>query len=251
VTSEAASAYGDAHAKVYDRIYGARFSPESAVAALANAAGPGGRLLELGVGTGRLALPLARRGIRVEAIEASAAMIEQVRSQAGSELIDIFKTDMTEFSLPHTDFDVAVCAVSTLFMLEGPTAQASCIASAAHHLRLGGLLFIEAFRLDPDRFDKDGRRVERRLDPRGVHVVRSRHDAVRHCLHITHEFSDESGHTTYSVSLHYTSNEEMDEMARSAGLRLRQRWHDWNGKPLSSTSPDPISVYEKVPRPRF
>jgi len=133
-----ASTYGDAHADVYDRIYGARFDPEVAVATLAETAGTGGRLLELGIGTGRLAIPLLHRGVQVEGIKASAAMIDRLRAQPGGDLIQVFQADLAEFELPHRDFDVAVCAVSTLFMLPGRAAQESCLAATARHLRPGG-----------------------------------------------------------------------------------------------------------------
>ena len=153
---ERANDYGDAHAHVYDRIYGERFIPESAVTALATAAGTEGRLLELGIGTGRLAIPLSDRGINVEGIEASAAMIEQLRSQVGGEHIPAHQVDLADFELPHRGFAIADCAVSTLFMLPGRSSRQSCMASAARHLRPRGLLFIEAFRPDPGRFDDDG-----------------------------------------------------------------------------------------------
>lgn len=77
-----ASSYGDRHAPVYDRIYGARFATPAAIDALASAAG-GGRVLELGVGTGRLAIPLAERGVPVDGIEGSAAMIAELKAQRG------------------------------------------------------------------------------------------------------------------------------------------------------------------------
>ncbi len=242
-----ASDYGDAHASVYDRIYGERFVPEAAVEALATAAGPGGRLLELGIGTGRLAIPLHDRGIRVEGIEASTAMIERLRSQVGGELIPVHQVDLADFELPHPNFDVAVCAVSTLFMLPGRSSQESCIAATARHLRPCGLLFIEAFRPDPSRFDGDGNRVEFRSDPYGTHVVRSHHDAVGRAIHITHELSEGSDVTSYRVTLHYASTAELNAMAALAGLSLRERWHDWSETPAGEDSSDPVGVYESGP----
>ena len=242
-----ASDYGDAHTAVYDRIYGDRFAPESAVATLAEAAGPQGRLLELGIGTGRLAIPLLSRGVHVEGIEASAAMIDRLRLQPGGKAFTVFQVDLADFELTHDTFDVAVCAVSTLFILPGRAAQESFFASAARHLRLGGLLFIEAFRPDPHRFDRDGNRVESRSDPAGgTHIVRSHHDEGRRCIQVTHELSNDSGLASFSVTLHYASVEELDEMAALAGLTLKDRWHDWSRTPLNSTSTDPISLYELV-----
>jgi len=246
VQRERASDYGDAHASVYDRIYGKRFTPESAVTALATAAGPDGRLLELGIGTGRLAVPLSDRGIHVEGIEASGEMINQLRSRAGGELIPVHKVDLADFDLPGRRFDVAVCAVSTLFMLPGLISQQSCIAATARHLHPDGLLFIEAFRLDPSRFDKDGNRVEDRSSSGGTHIVRSHHDSTRHTIQIKHELMDDSGASSYGVTLHYASLDELDRMAELAGLHLRERWHDWSGRAAEVDSSDPVSVYERT-----
>jgi len=250
MVDRAASEYGDTHAGVYDRIYGARFAPDGAVVALAAAAGPGGRLLELGVGTGRLAVPLLGRGVHVDGIEASGAMIELLRTRSAGSRVGVFQVDLTDFDLPRRDYDVAVCAVSTLFMLPGRAAQQRCIASAARHLRPGGRLFIEAFRPDPSRYDADGRRVETRADAAGGHVVKSVHHPERRCIDITHELSDESGTAAYRVTLHYATLDELDEMALAAGLSLSARWHDWSAQPATESSTDPISVYIVVDRRR-
>ena len=241
-----ASDYGDSHAAVYDRIYGTRFAPDAAVAALARAAGPGGRLLELGLGTGRLAIPLVGRGVHVDGIEASSAMINRLRAHPAGAQIGVFQLDLADFDLPAADYDVAVCAVSTLFMLPHRAAQQSCIAATARSLRPGGRLFIEAFRPDPGRYDADGRRVETRPDPGGgVHVVRSVHDPQLGCIHITHELSDGTESASYHVTLHYATPGELDEMAALAGLTLTARWHDWTGTPFAPASTDPISVYTR------
>lgn len=140
---------------MYDRIYGARFVPDAAVAALGAAAGDG-PVLELGLGTGRLAVPLTEQGVPVDGIEASSAMVAQLRAQPGGAAVGVFQVDLDGFELPRHDYAVAVCAVSTLFMLPSAAAQARCVAAAGRHLRAGGTLFVEAFRPDPSRFDAAG-----------------------------------------------------------------------------------------------
>jgi SAM-dependent methyltransferase len=239
-----AAAYGERHAEVYDRIYGGRFPPEGAVEALAEAAGAG-RVLELGAGTGRLAIPLIARGIEVDGIEASPAMVAKLRTRTGGHRVDIAQVDLADFDLARHDYMVAVCAVSTLFILSHE-AQSSCIRAAARHLRPGGRLFIEAFQPDPSRFDRAGYRVEQRPENQGAqHVVRSRHDSADRIIHITHELVDESHVECYTVDLCYATVDELDAMAAAAGLRLISRWHDWTGSPAQPESPDPISIYQR------
>jgi len=241
------AAYGDRHAPVYDQIYGARFAPQAAVSTLA-AAGRDGGVLELGAGTGRLAIPLAARGIRVDGIEASRAMIGQLRSRPGSNAVGIIIADLAGFDLPYQDYTAAVCAVSTLFMLPH-LAQQSCIRAAARHLRPGGTLFIEAFLFDPGRFDAHGQRTEHRHAATGTHTVHSRHDPARKTITITHVLGDENGRTgEYEVTLHHSPLDQLDAMAEAAGLRLASRWHDWTGTPLRPDSTDPVSVYRQTRR---
>lgn len=244
VAGDGASSYGDRHASVYDRIYGSRFAPDAAVDALALAAGDGA-VLELGLGTGRLAIPLAARGVVVDGIEGSSAMIERLPRQPRGQRVGVYQVDLADFDLPRSDYAVSVCAVSTLFMLTHED-QRTAIRAAARHLRAGGRLFVEAFRPDPTRFDSDGRRVEARRPAVGSHVVRSVHDAVARSIRIEHEMTDDTGVQTYQVTLYYATPEELDVMAVAAGLRLVGWWHDWAGDPARADSTDPVSVYERV-----
>lgn len=242
-----AQEYGETHALVYDRIYGARFVPDNAVAALSKAAGAGGSILELGLGTGRLAIPLAAAGLRVDGIEASPAMAAQLRAQPGGDQVRVITADLADFDIPGMQYDVAVCAVSTLFMLPDQNAQRDCLKTAARHLRVGGRLFIEAFRPDTSRFDAQHERIEQRPDPAGDgHVVRSHHDFATQAIHITHELTDGANTRNYAVVLRYLHTEQIDAMATEAGLNLVARWDDWTGRAAGEASSDPISVYEKT-----
>ena len=243
VDLDRASSYGERHAAVYDTIYGLRFDPAAAVAAIL-AAADAGPVLELGAGPGRLAIPLARSGIVVDGIEASAAMRAALRAQPGGERVGLFAADLADFDLPRHDYAVAVCAVSTLFMLDHD-AQRTSIRAAAQHLRPGGRLFIEAFRPDPTRFDQHGHRVEHRPPHNGTaHVVHSTHNPTERTIDIAHELTDHSGHsTTHAVTLYYRSTTEIDQIAHAAGLELVDRWHDWTARPAQPTTNDPITIY--------
>ncbi len=240
------SSYGDQHAPVCDRIYRRQHTPDAAVAALAAAAGPDGAVLEMGVGTGRLAIPLAALGISVDGIEGSPAMIEQLRSRPGGSRVRAFHADLADFDLPRRDYTVAVCAVSTLFMLPTAHQQQRCLASAARHLRPGGRLIIEAFQIDPTRFDATGHRTEERpTDDGSPHTVLSTHDALNRSISIRHTLTGAEGRdSSYEVTLHYLSTAQLDEMAARAGLTLIQRWHDWSGGPATAGSTDPVSIYQ-------
>jgi SAM-dependent methyltransferase len=238
------AAYGDRYAEVYDRIYGERFDTQQAVDTLASLTG-GGRLLELGIGTGRLALPLLERGVAVDGIEGSRAMIERLSAQVDDRLT-IYEADLVDFALPRRDYAVAVCAVSTLFMLPGQAAQTGILRCAAQHLALGGRVVIEAFVPDPSRFDEHGERREQRQRADGSeHVVHSRHDPDRQTIHITHDITQPAGPLHYAVTLHYQHPAQLDALAADAGLTLTERWGDWRGKPASAGDHDPISVYRR------
>lgn len=243
VTPSDPAAYGQTHAPVYDQIYGARFDAVPAVAALA-AAAAGGAVLELGLGTGRLAIPLARAGVPVDGIEASDAMIARLRAQPGADRVGVLRADLADFDLPRHDYQVAVCAVSTLFMLDHD-AQQTCVNAVARHLHPGGRLFIEAFVPDPSRFDTEGRRIEYRPAPAGgAHTVTSCHDPSGRRIQIVHTLTDPHGHgADYTVILHYATPVELDGIAAAAGLSPAGRWCDWTGTPAGAHSHDPISIY--------
>lgn len=244
MTTDDPAGYGETHAPVYDRIYAARFDPGPAVAAL-SAAAAGGAVLELGLGTGRLAIPLAQAGVQVDGIEASEAMIARLRAEPGADLVGVLQVDLAEFELPRHDYRVAVCAVSTLFMLDHD-AQLTCLRAVARHLQPGGRLFVEAFVPDASRFDEHGCRVEQRpgSDDGGAHTVTSRHDPAGRRIHIVHTLTDsDGGSADYPVTLHYRTPTELDEAAAGAGLRAAGRWADWTGAPADGSSRDPISVY--------
>ena len=244
-----AGAYGQQHAAVYDRIYGARFAPDDAVRTLARLGRDGG-VLELGVGTGRLAIPLAQRGVRVDGIEGSPAMVDRLSEQAGGDRVEVIVADLADFALQYRSYAVAVCAVSTLFMLSRD-AQRSCIQATARHLRPGGLLLIEAFQPDPTRFDAHGNRTEHRDSDQGSHIVHSHHDAHHQTITITHllgpapatNSGNDGGGGKYEVTLHYQNPSQLDQMAAAAGLTAAFRWNDWSGAPYHRDSRDPISGY--------
>lgn len=139
-----ATRYGSSGiADEYDTLYAEEWDTDSAVAFLAQAAA-GGRLLELGIGTGRLALPLARLGVDVHGVDGSEDMVAQLRAKPGGDTIPVTIGDFTVADAGR-DFAVVVLAVNTIFALPDQAAQIACFANAARHLAPDGAFVVEAW----------------------------------------------------------------------------------------------------------
>ncbi len=226
---------------MYDQIYGSAFRTADTLAFLTAAAGDG-PLLDLGVGTGRLALPLAAAGVAVHGVDASPAMLAQLRSRPGGDAIETFEADMAGFSLDER-YRVIVCAVSTLFVLPNQEYQIRCLQSASAHLKPDGLVVIEAFVPDPARFTQNQRCEVRRIDDDGAHILISRHEPSAQRIHNEHVLIDDTGMRRHRVTLRYASPAEIDAMARIAGLVLQDRFGGWNHEPYDDTTTDHVSCY--------
>ena len=234
--------YGEAHADVYDRIYRS-FPTADAVTRIAELANHrDGPVLDLGIGTGRLAIPLRAAGINVHGLDASPAMITRLRAQPGGTAIPVWQTDMATFDLPAR-YSVVVCAVSTLFMLPDRDTHIACLRRAARHLAPGGVVVIEAFVPDPRRYDPDGRRLElRHLDDNSLHLVASDHDPTTQTIAITHVLAGNHGLRRYPVTL----DRKLGVTTASAGrpppgtgtMVISTRW-GWPPTPDSASSTAP------------
>jgi SAM-dependent methyltransferase len=231
-------------ADAYDELYSGAFDTEGAVATLAELTGDG-VLLDLGSGTGRLLVPLAEQGVRVEGIEASAAMTALLRARTAGHEITVYPGDFAAVATPSR-YSVIVAAVSTLFMLPDQLTQLRCIANAAVHLLPGGLLIIEAFVPDPRRYDARGMRTEtRHVGDDRLHVVISQHHPIEQRLDIEHVLVDGGRLRRYPVSLRYAWPAEIDLMANAAGLSPYARWGTWRREPFSATTTDHITIYQR------
>jgi SAM-dependent methyltransferase len=208
---------------------------------LAELAGDG-RALELGIGTGRVALPLARRGVPVHGIELSKAMVERLRAKPGGEDIGITIGDFATAAAPGT-FAVAYLVYNTIMNLTTQAAQVACFRNVAEHLEPGGCFVIEV-----------GVPSLRRL-PAGetllaFHVSETRwgideFDVANQGL-ISHHFEIvDGGVERDSVPFRYAWPAELDLMAQLAGMHLRDRWGGWRREPFTSESQKHVSVWEK------
>jgi SAM-dependent methyltransferase len=240
-----AGSYGEHLADQYDDVTAGRTSaaneivPVLAELALAR----GGRALELGVGTGRVALPLAEAGVEVVGIDASDAMIERLREKPGGEALRVVLGDFTDVPVDES-FGLVYVVFNTLFVLTTQEAQVRCFASVAEHLAPGGAFVVEAFVPDVTRFEHGSRlgvRVD--LDRIGFDLVR--HDAVEQRLTVQRVDISTSGIRLDPLVLRYAWPAELDLMARLAGLELVHRWRGWDRAELTATDGSHVSVWTK------
>jgi SAM-dependent methyltransferase len=234
--------YGDLWAGFYDEHY-ADCDPAAAVDFLAGLAGTG-RVLELAIGTGRVALPLAARGARVEGVDASAPMVERLRAKPGGESIPVTLGDMADVPA-EGPFQLVYLIFNTLFALLSQERQAQCFRNVARALAPGGVFVIECFVPDVAMFDR-GQRVRAETVSEEAATIRvSRHDAVQQRITTQVITLDGHGVHMHPVALRYSWPAELDLMAAQASLRLRERHGDWHRHPFNATSGQHVSVYQR------
>lgn len=239
------STYGERVAGVYDERYGdnAPFSAERTAAALTRLAA-GGPVLELGVGTGRIALPLLGQGIAVHGIDASDAMVGQLREKPGSEEIQVTMGDFAEVPVPGR-YPLVFAAFNTFFGLLSAEHQQRCFTNVAAHLTDGGRFAIEVAVPDLSRFQRDQRISVRDVGVDSVLLYVARHDPQAQRIDSQHVTISRAGIELVPVVMRYAWPAELDVMATAAGLRLQHRWANWDGGPCAGDSPDHVSVYER------
>ena len=220
------SSYGDRFADVYDDWYRGLSDVDVAVAALLDLAGRG-PVLELGVGTGRLAIPLAgagaARNITVSGIDSSAAMLDVMRAKPGAELVDVHLGDMVD-AMPEGPFALIFVAYNTLFNLADAARQAACFAAAAERLAPGGRFVVEAF--VPDDPPREGSAVSvRSMTADRVVLSVSIHRPAEQLAEGQFIELTEAGTVRLRPwSIRYAPPDELDAMAAAAGLQLENRW---------------------------
>ncbi|HUF84293.1 MAG TPA: class I SAM-dependent methyltransferase [Acidimicrobiia bacterium] len=214
---------------------------DPAVTFLAELAGTG-PALELGIGTGRIALPLSQRGVRLHGIELSPAMIAELQAKPGADDIDVTVGDLATARVDET-FALAYLVYNTIENLTTQEEQVQCFQNVAAHLEPGGCFVIEVEvpalqRLPP------GETV------RAFHVSPTRlgfdeYDVAAQGLVSHHYWVGDGGPGVFSQPFRYVWPSELDLMARLAGMTLRGRWGDWNREPFTSDSRKHVSVWEK------
>ena len=237
--------YGDSVAPHYDDWY--PIFDGDAITLLARLAGAG-PALELGIGTGRVALPLAARGVEVHGVDASPAMIERLRAKPGGAEIKVHLADFADLSaVGEEKFSLAYVVFNTFFSLQSQEAQVRCFAGVARLLAPGGVFLIEAFVPDLTRFA--GRMVNRpaRVAADRVELDVSEHFAAEQRV-AGHKvvLADGQPARLYPIQIRYCWPSELDLMARLAGLTLRERTAGWRGEPFTDASTQHISIYGRA-----
>ena len=241
-----ADSYGEAFADVYDDWYATVTDVDATVALATRLAAPAGSVLELGVGTGRLAIPMARAGLTVTGIDTSAAMLERLAAADAGGSVIVVHGDMVD-DLPDGPFDVALAAYNTLFNLVEDGAQRRCFAAVAERLAPGGSFVVEAFVPDAAADQRAGSGSSVEVRSMGVdHVVLSvsRHDPGEQRAEgqfVT--FTESGGVRLRPWMVRWSTPGELDAMAAAAGLSLAERWADMAMTPFTDDSPHHVSVY--------
>jgi SAM-dependent methyltransferase len=237
--------FGERVAARYDESTAELFDPAAVgpvVDFLAGLAGQGAAL-ELGIGTGRIALPLAERGVRVHGIDLSEAMVARLRAKPGADRISVTIGDFSTTAVDGT-YSLAYVVFNTLGNLTAQAAQSACFRNVAAHLEPGGCFVVEIGVPELQRLPPgDTMRVFHASE---THWGIDEYDVAIQGL-VSHHFTrvDDGRFELVSVPFRYVWPAELDLMAELAGMKLRERWSGWLREPFTSASGKHVSVWEK------
>jgi SAM-dependent methyltransferase len=232
-------------AKWYDTRWASLAEPavvDPAVRFLAELAGTGAAL-ELGIGTGRLALPLSRRGVEVHGIELSPAMVAQLQAKPGADTIDVTIGDFATTRVAGT-FTLAYLVRNTIANLTTQDQQVACFRNVAAHLEPGGCFVIEVYVPELQRLPPGETIHAFTVTP--THLGFEEFDVATQIAYSHHYWVVDGQLETFSAPFRYVWPSELDLMARLAGLTLRERWSSWEREPFTSDSRSHVSVWGKT-----
>ncbi|MBW3580466.1 MAG: class I SAM-dependent methyltransferase [Actinobacteria bacterium] len=227
----------------YDVLYADHWETEAAVERLVELA-EGGPVLELGIGTGRLALPLLERGIEVHGVDGSEEMVSKLRQKPGGERIPVVVGDFAKADAGR-EFPLVVLAVNTIFALPDQQAQVECFRNAARHLVPSGRFVVEAWVPDIGGF-RHNRLVRPRITrPDTISIETAELDPVEQIMRTTQAVFSNGSVRLYPANHRYAWPAELDLMAQVAGLHREERWADWRRSPFTADSEAHVSVYRR------
>jgi SAM-dependent methyltransferase len=237
--------FDDRIAERYETYWAEQFEPavvDPAVDFLAELAGPGAAL-ELGIGTGRLALPLSDRGVRVHGIELSPAMVAQLQTKPGAKDVGVTIGDFTTTKVDGT-FKLAYLVRNTIMNLTTQDEQVECFRNVGGHLEAGGCFVIEV--IVPALRQLPLGETVRAFTVTPTHLGFDEYVDPAAQISISHHYWVVDGQLeTFSAPFRYVWPSELDLMARTAGMTLRERWSDWNRSPFTKDSKSHVSVWQK------
>jgi SAM-dependent methyltransferase len=236
--------FGERVAARYDDDSWSMYAPEvigPTVDTLAELAG-GGRVLEFAIGTGRIAVPLAERGVPVVGIDSSEAMLARLREKPGGAGIEAVAGDMAKTRMDG-EFALVYLVFNTIFNLTSQDGQVACFENAAAHLSPGGRFVIEARVPELQRLPLGQTVLPWRADPTGMSFYV--YDTVTQRMDGQHFYIEDGAFRPSPIELRYAWPSELDLMARIAGMRLEHRWGGWRREPFTGLSPSHVSVYVK------
>lgn len=236
------TSYGDGFADVYDEWYAEVTDVAATVKRMAALAGTGGRVLELGVGTGRLAIPMSAAGLNVVGIDSSAAMLQRLSAHPDGVAVTAVHGDMVD-DLPDGPFDCCLVAYNTIFNLLDADTQQRCFIEVAARLRPGGSFVVEA--IVPDADAPTGSNVSVRSMTVGrvvLSVSDHRPDEQRTSGQFV-EFTESGGVRLRPWSIRWASPRELDDMAAEAGFVVEQRFGDMSGAEFDDDAAHHVTVY--------
>ena len=216
---------------------------ETATVAFLERLAQGGPALELAIGTGRIALPLSERGIRVDGIDFSSAMVAKLQAKPGADKIAITMGNFAEVAVPNT-YRLIYVVFNTLFNLLTQDEQVRCFKNVAAHLTDDGVFVVEGG-VPAEWY---GLRNNQYVDLEAIEVGKVRldvaqYDPVKQLLEETHVVLASTGVQLKPIVMRYAWPSELDLMARIAELQLKERWGGWSREPFTGTSRNCVSVY--------
>ncbi|MDP9295075.1 MAG: methyltransferase domain-containing protein [Actinomycetota bacterium] len=238
--------YGDRIADVYDeRVQLMGLDNDAAVEFLARLSAEvrASTVLELAIGTGRIALPLKERGIDVHGIDISESMVAKLREKPGGSDIPVTMGNFADVPVEGS-YKLIYLVFNTLFALLTQAEQIRCFESVMAHLDPGGVFVIECFVPDIARFDRGQRVQTTHVSLDGVDLDVSVHHPAAQRVDSQHVSIEGDSMRTYPVFLRYAWPSELDLMARLAGLSLRKRWGGWKQEPFGDDSGRHVSIYD-------
>jgi len=238
------TSYGDGFADVYDEWYSDVTDVDATVTLVDELALSGRRVLELGVGTGRLAIPMDRQGLTVTGIDSSRAMLDRLTAHPDASSVNAICGDMVD-DLPDAEFDVCLVAYNTLFNLLDAETQRRCFVEVARRLATGGSFVVEAIVPDHDAPAGHDVSVRSMASDRVVLSVSDHRPEEQRTNGQFVELTEAGGVRLRPWSIRWADPTELDDMAHAAGLELERRVGDMAGAPFDDRSDHHVSVYRK------